>query len=56
MENKTHVKPKKKQNYKGYWDARRAEGLSQSQIEEATTSLPPIVPMSKWKAPPTNKE
>ncbi|MFT6910474.1 MAG: hypothetical protein ACJAS1_007203 [Oleiphilaceae bacterium] len=55
MENKTDVKPKKRQTQQEFWDGQRASGLTQSQIVEATTSLPPIVPTSMRKASPLIK-
>jgi hypothetical protein len=46
MENKTDVKPKKNLSQKDYYAKRLAEGLTPSQLREARTSLPPIVPVS----------
>jgi hypothetical protein len=46
MENKTDVKPKKRQTQQEFWDGQRSKWLTQAQIVEATTSLPPIVPTS----------
>jgi hypothetical protein len=56
MENKTDIKQKKRLTQQEFWDEQRANGLKQSQIVEAMSSLPPIVPTSKRKAPPADKK
>jgi hypothetical protein len=45
MKNKTDVKSTKRLSQKDYYAKRLAEGLTPSQLEQARTSLPPIVPV-----------